>query len=1397
MIITDLNDVKSWMSSLKSGQSAILSPNMFDPKGMIVTLFGLLPDNQLNLTINQLQSQTFTITGTTSFLGTDGTVANIVFSETTEGILQLNLSLTYPAQTSWSLIASFAIEFGSLVFQWIPYPDLGLYGLTIQTVLIVGTDQPLSLPVKVEVPTFEGEWILSGDFTSSNQITESALQSLAGNSDVLSLLSTELSDLTKFKLNHIEMAFTPNADTTKHACSWIGFQIEYDADWSFFSNLFTVQKIFLNFRILKPLDPSNPKGNTSSRALEATINGYLTIDSVPIEIGGQFPQKKIYARYPPEPTPPFFYEPDPALPLKLNSVFSYLNLTIPSFFPDIEIGHVDLVFRMPTSLFECKLRVDTPIPLFGIAGNEVTLDVLYVDITGSHDPATKQNQGGGLIYGLFTIGSSSPVTIFLSANYYSQTPGMVLKGTISNLPVGEMIDWLSTKLGIGDLPGFIGQISLATLNMEYDTSSKNFNLIGNGSFPVSGQNVQIDFTVAITQGTTIQRQLTGAITLNSGYVFNIDFTQNSDSVFVASYTNSSGTSVALKNIISGLSTEIASIIPDDFTLELKDAFLCIYQNPNEHVTDFVFGIDLGGFNLSDIPIVGSQLSDSQTLSIDGLRVLVSSSSSISQTDVISINNALPPALQKLPAAGISSEFLISASLNFGSEAESVVLPLGNTNSPARSNSTANSPAVTTAPSPASVPSDTSQWFNIQKSFGPISIHRLGVRYANGAILFLLDADLEAGGLTISLLGLSFGSALSHFDPQFSLNGLGIDYQNGPLEIGGAFLAQNGTYSGFAIIRSSIMQLSGLGSYADCQGHPSFFIYLNYSEPLGGPPYFYVMGLAGGFGYNRSLLIPDVSQIQNFPFVQIALGQSSVGTEDPSSVLQYLVQQGLSDPSIGDYWFAAGIRFLTFQMIDSFALATARFGDHFELDLVGLSTLTIPSDVSNPLAEAQMALKATFAPEDGFLGLSAQLTPESYILSRDCHLTGGFAYYLWFDGDHAGDFVVSLGGYHPSFIPPPHYPTVPRIGLNWQLSSNISIQGYCYFSMTPGYLMAGGGLEAVWSCGGLRAWFTAYADFLLRWKPFYYEADVGVDMGVSYRFSIDLLFTTIHITISVHLGADIYFHGPDFSGVAHIHLWIVSFTIRFGSGSDGPSPIDWPTFKSSFLPQKNGTYSVCAISVVSGLVKDLSGDITSKVNFIINPHTFRLSVASAVPAKTATYGSSTITSTNEIFGISPMDLASTDFSESGLSIAITRDGESAEEDFVFLPDYKNVPESLWGESMHAALNADALVPGVLNGFDIFPAPIPNPAVTASIPSFRLEFTDDPINDAYIWSLGGDPLIQSLTPEARRQNIQSTIGTASAARETLFSTFGFTNADFDLTNLASTTTTAFVTAPQVYT
>ena len=93
------------------------------------------------------------------------------------------------------------------------------------------------------------------------------------------------------------------------------------------------------------------------------------------------------------------------------------------------------------------------------------------------------------------------------------------------------------------------------------------------------------------------------------------------------------------------------------------------------------------------------------------------------------------------------------------------------------------------------------------------------------------------------------------------------------------------------------------------------------------------------------------------------------------------------------------------------------------------------------------------PREGIVLVQAQLTDNSWLLAPAVRLTGGFAFAAWFAGANRGQFVLTLGGYHPDF----HrdgYPVVPRLGIVWRIGSAISITGESYFALTSEALMAG-------------------------------------------------------------------------------------------------------------------------------------------------------------------------------------------------------------------------------------------------------------------------------------------------------------------------------------------------------
>ena len=73
-------------------------------------------------------------------------------------------------------------------------------------------------------------------------------------------------------------------------------------------------------------------------------------------------------------------------------------------------------------------------------------------------------------------------------------------------------------------------------------------------------------------------------------------------------------------------------------------------------------------------------------------------------------------------------------------------------------------------------------------------------------------------------------------------------------------------------------------------------------------------------------LPPVGSLGDFPLIAWAKGggpSSTSGGDTGGKVqdaMQRLASSGVVAPSIGDYWLAAGIRFSSFQLIDSFALS---------------------------------------------------------------------------------------------------------------------------------------------------------------------------------------------------------------------------------------------------------------------------------------------------------------------------------------------------------------------------------------------------------------------------------------------------------------------------------------------
>lgn len=763
-----------------------------------------------------------------------------------------------------------------------------------------------------------------------------------------------------------------------------------------------------------------------------------------------------------------------------------------------------------------------------------------------------------------------------------------------------------------------------------------------------------------------------------------------------------------------------------------------------HLMSMQVGLDR--IDPAQLPVVGPMLRQGTGLKLEALRV-TKASQAFAAADAERFRTVTGGADLRLPvAAGLDVKLLASG---LGS------VPLGLsavTGEPSQPAPAATPGLLAAAPPP---PIDETSWLVVDKGFGAFTLERLGLRFQNGRFTLLFDSHLTLQGLTLSLAGLGMGSRLDRFDPSFELAGIGIGFSSGPVAVSGGLMhGAPGLYQGSVRIAASSFALSAIGEYAtpdpsrpDLGDNTSMFVFGVLEAPLGGPPFCYVRGIAAGIGLNSRLNQPAAADVGDFSLVQAAMPGSGFASLGLAEVMRAMDRD--VHPQAGHEWLAAGLRFSSFELIQSVALVTVPLNNPGNIALLGLSRLSMPPAAPDPIAMIEVSLMASLQPAAGLIAVQGQLTRNAFLLSHDCHPTGGFAFYAWFGGPHEGDFVVTLGGYHPKFPVPAHYPKVPRLAMQWRLSSALQIKGTSYFALVPNAVMAGGTLEAIWESGPVRAWFRAGFDFLIYWKPFAYQVSISISVGA--EVTVDMLFTTV--TISVHVGAELTLHGPPFGGEAWVDLDVVSFTIPFGSSTPDRTPLTWAQFKTAFLPPTlslppgatlpwsgpGATNTICLVRPAAGIMCDLTRQkgYAGPLQWVMNGERLALEIACVIPVKSVSFNAAPLAAGagqtwSAAVGVAPAAVPSGAF-HSDLTVVLTRlrvrPGEStAVADMVVTPVLRNVPAALWlGEAsgVHAlpapTLGGQTLMPDALVGIRLAPARIESHR-TAEIPTEALQFAE---------------------------------------------------------------------------
>ena len=471
---------------------------------------------------------------------------------------------------------------------------------------------------------------------------------------------------------------------------------------------------------------------------------------------------------------------------------------------------------------------------------------------------------------------------------------------------------------------------------------------------------------------------------------------------------------------------------------------------------------------------------------------------------------------------------------------------------------------------------------VQQTIGPLTVDTLAVDVDAQRTRVGIDLSFQLSVVTVSAheLGIEF-----RYDGTVTpfLHGLALSCNAGGITLAGMFgaveLPSGKTdYVGGAVVSvMDLFALSAIGGYTQLEDKSSsLFLFASLVAPLGGPPWMFVTGIAGGFGYNRSL--PAAGQITEHPFLKVMRGEIDLGS---SSATALAAMSGQFAPEPGQHWIAAGVQFTSFGFINGKAVVVVGLGHEFSLSVLATAAFGI-----KPIAYFELGIEAT-ANEQEFR-LLAGVSPNSYIIHPDIFsLRGQFGLLVRHSGEGAGDFVFTIGGYHPSFNPPDYYPVVERVGCKAVVYGFVRLSVDAFFACTPQALMGGAKVSLAAEFEGIGAGLDVYVDAFMRWDPFFIEAAMGVCLWFEFFGRHEI-------------GVDLRLHTPPFGGTATIDLALVSFDVDFGKQLNGPPE---PTL-AEFMTRQLG---VPATPKSSGRVQHL------RFNDGEHAGLFRVDVVSGRPA----------------------------------------------------------------------------------------------------------------------------------------------------------------------------------------
>ncbi len=483
--------------------------------------------------------------------------------------------------------------------------------------------------------------------------------------------------------------------------------------------------------------------------------------------------------------------------------------------PELNIDFLRFQLNLRSVGYSLQVATTEDWPLVNDGGFSLSLTGLFFTIIGQGSSTPT-----GTVGATFDVGGTG---ILISASYLGSTSGWQFLGeTIgdSTIDAGKLASSVLSQFGV-TLPAPVQKVQIGNVALEITTGTKTFFFTATGTTTVADVAVSFSPTIKLSydsQTHSFDKVFSGTLVLHApqqgggtkDITFTVSFSQDAKDTSITATYQQSGTGLEFADIAGALGFTVSQPIPSSLDLGLtaasftydftskslvlaatsknygKAVFVTLLIDAQRQYF-FLLGVNKT-FSLSNLPLVGEELAKIENISLGDLSVIIGSETTNSTTAAV-VNALIPAGYPTLPAAGANGDVVIAAQLSFGDQVLALDLALGGQGTTSRPDgalalATVGAGQVSTSSTP-----DGTMWYTVQKSFGPVSIQRIGAMYQSDqqTLWFEIDATLAFGPLTLDLVGLGLGSPIASFEPKFSLTGLGVAYSNPPLEVAGSLV----------------------------------------------------------------------------------------------------------------------------------------------------------------------------------------------------------------------------------------------------------------------------------------------------------------------------------------------------------------------------------------------------------------------------------------------------------------------------------------------------------------------------------------------------------------------------------------------------------------------------------